>query len=329
MASDTKYDSDIILAKVDTLAKNYRSDSRSWWPKFVFHYTAIENVPSILQSGYLYSRDEVLRRQLLQVDGASSSVLAKSSETTRSYVRLYFRPKTPTQYRNEGIRPKNEISLGSHCPIPVMLLFDSKDILTRSVTKFSDGSLAGYNPGKIGSRASFFKRLPFRDIYHNRSLQRENKRVVIARRHAEVIVPNSLDLDALRYIWCRSNAEKETLLSLLDDPGRKKWEAKIFHGQKYDLFFSKWSYVHRVDLESSRIYFQFNKNTTTPSPFKLSAWLYDHDSGDKLQASEVDFSADNRVQLIIKNAVSNYTIEFFMDDNLAYRNRYHATDDVF
>ena len=102
-------------------------------------------------------------------------------------------------------------------------------------TRFSNGSLAGYSPGRVGAKASFFERLPFKEIYHNSWLKEDEKREIIARRHAEVIVPGQLDLEPLRFIWCRSEAEKETLLSLLSETERNRWANKVFHGKKYDL----------------------------------------------------------------------------------------------
>jgi hypothetical protein len=53
------------------------------------------------------------------IDNASRNVMANTDPYVRDFVRLYFRPQTPTQYRNEGIRPKNMRELESHCPVPV------------------------------------------------------------------------------------------------------------------------------------------------------------------------------------------------------------------
>ena len=196
---------------LDALEWKHKGEARSWWPKFVFHYTALENAVSILKSGMLYSRREAERKGLLVTDVASASVLSNTSRDHRRHVRLYFRPKTPTQFSNEGIRPAQSIRYGAHCPVPVFFLFDSGDLLTRKSTQFSDGSLAGYNPGRIGDTGKFFESLPFQQIYHNTWFKEEEKQEIVARRHAEVIVPDELDLDSLRFIWCRSEAEKETL----------------------------------------------------------------------------------------------------------------------
>lgn len=328
MPQSRKRDSPEILSHLDELSRKYRSDARSWWPNFVFHYSALQNIVSILESGFLYSRENAMSRSLIGVDGASQSVLANTSDAYKDYVRLYFRPKTPTQYSNEGIRPQEKLVHGAHCPIPIMLLFDSRDILTRSETRFSEGSLAGHSPGRVGKRASFFKALPFKDIYHNSSFSTERRRTIITRRHAEVIVPSQLDLSSLRFIWCRSEAEKETLISFLRETERSRWSDKIFHGKKYDLYFSRWSYVDQVTLTQEGVEFNFNPNSCTPGPFDLRARLWDHDNGIQLKALEEGFNTSKKIFLNFDKPVKHYTIELYMSGILAYQCEYIEKDSV-
>ena len=295
----------------------------------MFHYTSLENVISILKSGALYSREEAVSRSLLSSDSASSSVLAHTSDAYKSCARLYFRPKTPTQYSNEGIRPRNAIVHDAHCPIPVFLLFNSRDVLTRASTQFSRGSLAGYNPGPVGIKASFFEKLPFNQIYHNSWLGEDEKKKIIVSRHAEVIVPDLLDLEPLRFIWCRSEAEKETLISFLSEPQRNQWANKVFHGKKYDLFFSQWSYVEQVTLEEDGARFSFNRNTSTPGPFDLKVAVEDHNTGKTLRCWKEGFEANSKVSCKFQNPILNYTIELRLDDLLAYRCEYEEIPDLF
>ena len=220
--------------------------------------------------------------------------------------------------------------MGAHCPIPVMLLFDSREILTRSKTRFSDGSLAGYSPGGVGKTASFFETLPFREIYHNSSFPTEDRRTIISRRHAEVIVPSQLDLTSLRFIWCRSEAEKETLISFLGDAERARWADKIFHGKKYDLYFSRWSYVDQVSLGQDGVEFNFNPNSRTPGPFDLTARLLDHDSGLQLEALEEGFkTSEKKILLNFDKPIQHYTIELYMSSILAYRCEHKENDNVY
>lgn len=65
-----KRDAQRIRDALDALEHRHRGEARSWWPKFVFHYTALSNAVSILKTGMLYSRSEALRKGLLSTDGA-------------------------------------------------------------------------------------------------------------------------------------------------------------------------------------------------------------------------------------------------------------------
>ena len=329
MSMKRKEDSERILAKLDELARSYKHESRSWWPEYVFHFSALENVTSILRSGFLYSRNEVTKLALLHSDTASRSVLANTSSSYKDYVRLYFRPKTPTQYSNEGIRPHGSLKYDAHCPVPVMLLFDSRDILTRETTKYSKGSLAGRGPRSVGTSASFFEKLPFKKIYHNSYLKESKKQEIITSRHAEVIVPNRLSLNALKFIWCRSEAEKETLISLLDEEQRNRWIRKIFHGQKYDLFFLCWSYIEEARLNKNGVQFRFNRSTKTPGPFDLSAYVKDHDNNETLSAEESGVMLDHTILLKFKRPIENYVVELRVDDHLVYRSEHEDVDNIF
>ncbi len=329
MSHERKQDHEQIAGKLKELAQKYRSEGRSWWPNFLFHYTALENVISILESGVLCSRKEAISRNLLTKDSASASVLDSTSDVYKSYARLYFRPKTPTQYSNEGIRPCGTLVHNAHCPVPVFLLFGSEDVLTRASTKFSNGSLAGHSPGRVGMKASYFEKLPFDQIYHNSRLEMQEKQRLVASRHAEVIVPGQLDLEPLRFIWCRSEAEKETLVSCLSETQRNQWANKVFHGKKYDLFFSKWSYVDQVELDETGGRLSFNRNTTTPGPFDLEVSVEDHDTGKTLRHREEKFMVGPSMSLKFKSPIPNYTIELRLDGYLAYRCEYEELSALF
>ncbi|MGO8701673.1 MAG: DarT ssDNA thymidine ADP-ribosyltransferase family protein [Limisphaerales bacterium] len=89
-------------------------------------------------------------------------------------MRLYFRPRTPTQHQIEGFRPAGQYgSLGKHMPLPVFFLFDSKDVLTREATRFSKGNLS-QNP-EVGEDATFFASIPFEKVYHDSWLQKRKR----------------------------------------------------------------------------------------------------------------------------------------------------------
>ena len=120
-----------------------RLGNLNWWPRYVYHFTDIHNAVNILKERYLYSRAEAQQFGLMKVDNASPAVIQQTQSAHLEYVRLYFRPLTPTQYRNEGIRPIGRRELeGAHCPAPVYFCFDTFEILAMDETHFSDGNIA-------------------------------------------------------------------------------------------------------------------------------------------------------------------------------------------
>ncbi len=75
----------------------------------------------------LLSRRQLEKSGKLLTDIAGPEIIESTPDEWKRFVRLYFRPRTPTQYRNEGIRPKGSLKLGAHCPVPVIFLFDANN----------------------------------------------------------------------------------------------------------------------------------------------------------------------------------------------------------
>jgi hypothetical protein len=212
MSLSLKPDAARIAARLQALKEEpWLGPARAWWPDYLFHVTDVQNAAGILTSGRLLSRALCEETGAMVVDNASEQILAGTDPAWQGFVRLYFRPKTPFQYQTEGFRPIGQRgSLQAYCPMPVVFLFDAVAVLTRADTLFSDGNLAVANVG-VGDDAAFFEMLPFEDIYHSSPLSEAEKRSIVYHRHAEVVIPDELDLSALRRIWCRSPAEQQTL----------------------------------------------------------------------------------------------------------------------
>lgn len=206
---------------------------RRRWPRYIFHYTDINNAIEILKAGILLSRTHLEETAGLPVSSGSASILASTDSFTKDCVRLYFRPKTPTQYYAEGILSKKSLRRSNypdaHCPIPIFLLFDSAAILTHADCWFSDGGLNSITARRLYT-AEELENLPWQKIYHNTWYDRHSieEADIAFRRNAEVIVHKKLDLKALSSIFCRSEAEKETLLYSLPENIRKLYRNKIF-----------------------------------------------------------------------------------------------------
>ena len=214
--------------------------------------------------GRLLCRSNAEKQGLLQIDSASQVVIGQTSDWVKRYVRLYFRPRTPTQYWIEGIRPKNKIYHGTaHCPLPIFFLFDSAEVLTRSDCEFSNGNL-GSTPD-LGSNASFLRELPWEKIYST-GWHDPNDHSFTFHRNAEVIVLNELDLKGLRQVVARTEAERETLISLLEGAAIRKWEDVISVDHGLDLFERKWTFIESVELSDETVLLNFSPDTQGPGP---------------------------------------------------------------
>ncbi|HSU12457.1 DarT ssDNA thymidine ADP-ribosyltransferase family protein [Longimicrobium sp.] len=237
------------------------------WPLHLYHFSDVRNVASILRSGRVYSRRRAEELGLHDVEIASLDII-EGSPWAHGLARLYFRPVTPTQYHNEGIRPPEHRSKHSHCPVPVFLIFDAAEMLTRGDAQITDGNLARQRY-RIGSGAAFLRRLNFRAIYHDEpypaSMSRGERDEITRARCAEVVFPGEVDLSALREVVCRTPAERTTLLTLLG-PENRQWAPRVRIQQPGErIFYRDWTFVRDVSLTDRgvRLSIQFGSGEHT------------------------------------------------------------------
>jgi len=225
--------------------KNYSIDKNI--PRYLYHFTDVENLISIIKDSFIYSREYAIENNLMKNDNASSEVIDKTSDANKNYVRLYFRPKTPTQFHNEGIKSKGRnYPFDAHCPIPVFLLFNSQELLSDKRTRFVEKNLA-LNP-PIKKAIEDLLLFDFEKIYHNGAFSLGD-RDIIEKRHAEVLIEEKCDLKSLKYIVCRSLAEKELLVSLLKSEGIDENSFNIEVDNRNLLFNKLKSFIDYVELE--------------------------------------------------------------------------------
>lgn len=210
--------------------------ARYWWPYFLFHFADVQAVADTLKSG-------VLRSPALQAGPRRKFKREKWDNT----VRLYFRPRTPDLFSSEGLRPVERQWAGLYCPMPVYLLFDLEAVICLPEARFSEADL-GENTKTFKASAAF-RDLPFDLIYHDSWFSADQREEVMRHRRAQVLVPQQLKLDSLQYIWCRSQAEYETLRALVPAGVWHNWRDKITVRADYALFNRKWLYVDEVTLE--------------------------------------------------------------------------------
>lgn len=164
-----KADAEDIRQFLDELAaESWLGRARAEWTKYAFHFSELRNAVEILKSGRVKSRASLERDDLLPVDIACHDIISQTDEEIRASVRLYFRPLTPTQYHMEGFRPSTQISKNSHCRVPVFFLFDSREILCRDDSSFSEVNLAAYGTRRqLVTTARDLRKFNFKDIYHD------------------------------------------------------------------------------------------------------------------------------------------------------------------
>lgn len=207
---------------------------------------------------------------------------------------------------------------GAHCPVPVFLLFDSKELLSRDNCSFSNGNLGSPRHQK-GNTYEFLTKLPFRKIYHVGAFNPEEHEIIF-HRNAEVIFPDELDLSALRYIVCRSPAEMDTLIYLLPVDIWQILKDKILVEGKLDLFELRWIYVERVDLSKELITFYFAPDYK--GPFEVEIKIVDKITGVNYSGKWPDYYFDKVWRVKVPQDVISYSLQLTLDGHLAYANEY-------
>lgn len=252
---------DIIDSLVLTLPR-----VNQWWPKYFFHFTDIHNAVGIITEGIIYGRTEASERGLMQNDNASSAVIHITDDTAKSLGRLYFRPRTPTQYHNEGYKPESirSAQINANCPVPVFFLLDSLQILDLPDVHFVEKGLGHYNAmSNLASGPEAYAHLNFAKIYHEGWFEKGSD--ITQYRHSEVVRYGGIPISpALKGIVCRSNAERETLLYLLRKQAPAQYELYkncIFYHPHMNLFFRNGVFLENVSLSDEGFCFTLNDHS--------------------------------------------------------------------
>lgn len=318
-----------ICNYIDRLRKaQWLGRNRSWWPNYIYHTTDLHNVVSILEDGLIYSRARATVLNSLKVDIADDSVIEGTRDEFKEFVRFYFRPKTPTLFINEGVRPRERISNNAHCPVPVTLMFNAKKILVQSGVLFSNGNI-GKSTVETGDDVDFLEQIPFEAVYHDSWFSPEERERIIFHRHAEVLVPNEINLSALEFVRCRSTAELETLRFLLSPSIFDKWKMKIGKGARFPVFNQCWNYVDTVECIENKIVITFNlhNDRECQGPFDFEYRVYR--TGKLFRKKVRDSYYLPRVYRInAKILEESFVIfELLLDGNTVYKNTLFISED--
>lgn len=163
----------------------------------------------------------------------------------------------------------------------------------------------------------FFFNIPFESVFHNRWFGPDMRDEIVFRRNAEVLAPDKLALDPnLKFIACRSMAERQTLLQLLPLGVANRWLPRIRFGLS-DLFERKWTYVEEVTVVDDTVVFRFNPDTESPGPFRVK-FTYQEDGSEYVRTWEGRKDRLNS-KLSFKLAGARWgTASLYLDDALAF-----------
>lgn len=332
-----KADFEDIREHMRKLGLRFREDNkRRYWHHWLYRSDHVESAAKILNSGRVLSRARAKAENGIQLDAGSPSHIAELLPQQRHLVRLYFRPRTPTQYANEGIRPRNMIDHEAHMPVPVYLLFSSS-LLEEEGVAFSDGRLT--RSARVGDSAEFLKSLNFDHIYHDSSVGRPGSSTVrseiLNARNSEVLVRDQLGLEHLRHIVCRSGPERETLSTLLEAATYERWKSKLqVDGGLRRLFYKRATFVQRAELSANFSGFVFfsDIDQRMRGPFELRIeW---RDGGKTLSTKEEkDFTVrGHRIDFPLNRNLSEYQVIVRLNGDLAYWGKFredNAADILF
>ncbi len=288
---------------------------RQHWPSRLFRHEPLDNAVQILKSEFLLSRTGSDGRR--PVDIAPPEII-QSREAAHNFVRLYFRPKNPTQYHIEGIRKANEIYLGRHAPVLVIFVFMSATILSQEGVEFSDGNMQSRITCK-GSTDQEFQELPFKLIYHEGVFDPHTPagQEIIRCRCAEVLVPSPMPLKGnLQAVLCRSPAERVTLLHLLGGADNS-WSKRIRVFAAPGLFENIYSFVDTVDASDESIRFKLHPRRDG-ADVKVEGWIFSENDVEILRFGPVDLSSSTpwRVDHSLQSGL--YITRVHLENCLAY-----------
>jgi hypothetical protein len=162
-------------------------------------------------------------------------------------------------------------------------------------------------------------------------MREEEKQEIKFHRHAEIIVPHELELDALTRIWCRSEAEYQTLLHLLPPAAAKKYKAKVGQGKRPSMHFCKWAYVESAALEQNRVAFTFNQSALMPGPFAAQIKVTNQRTGERYKWENASFQTAEPLSVTIPQITkpSAYEVQLSFDGVVAFAGKFSPKETAF
>ena len=181
------------------------------------HYTDIKNLEKIFEEGKVYSRRRAEEKKVLECDAADRSMLQRTDDSIKEYVRMFYFPKTPTIFRMQGVHSREDED-NAHMPVPVLLLF-KPNIMGHDDVCFLDGSGAADPKNIIKVKdISFAKSFDWVSIQEREQYEDDidefERYYKNRRRNAEFLYPKEISIDYIKRIIFRSEAEMKSAIYL-------------------------------------------------------------------------------------------------------------------
>lgn len=298
------------LAKWTQELSNYRKI----WPKYLFRHEPLENAIDIIRSGCLHSRQYAEQNGIIKSDIAPASIIS-SNYTAHSNVRLYFRPRNPTQYHIEGIRKQTDYFEHKHAGFLVMFVFRAENILTMPSTKFSCGNMQTKG-SEIHDQDNGFNNLNFDAVYHD-SINHDPQ--VTRQKCAEVLIKDPLNLQQyLKHIIVKTDADSRTLKYLLLHNGLNSYIALIKKSMTPAIFFNHYTALEYIDATSDRLNFSA-KATNSSGDIKCQIRLEDTKS--KTKSFEIKANISGAKGYYVQHGLNpgQYLATVHLEDCLAHK----------
>jgi len=293
---------------------------RKHWPAHLFHHAPLENAVAILRDGHLRSRNET--DGVRPRDVAAPGVIDARAHA-HDRVRLYFRPKTPTQWHIEGIRKANECAYGeaTHAPVLVMFALDARSVLIAPDVMFSNQNMQLCTT-QPGDSEAYFSDIPFAKVFSEGGTGGD--RSLTDARCAEVLPASPLGLaPVLRAIYLRSEPERDTLLHLLGNV-RDRWAPFCRVSDALKVFEKNYTFVQDIRLSPEGVVFRFNHRRDRRNvAVAIRVWSSDGQQIlDFLNEDHAPLPAPPHTEWIWRQKLADgiYTVEVLLENQLAYRN---------
>lgn len=179
---------------------------------YAYHMTDLPNFIQCLKYGALLSRAQLASLNRKYGSAAKPEVLARRTHRTiiddgreyavslEHYVPLYFRTRTPMQYRTEGIKVVPDDF--PHVPRPVLIQFRVADLITED-SLVADGNASDDETVVVKGADGISRLRPTTILGEGSWYNEEIKRV----RQAELLIPCSLSLGKASAVFFRTPAE--------------------------------------------------------------------------------------------------------------------------